>query len=349
MQTAVATANIPHIQQQPKTVSDTAIHYGYCAFKEINLCGSTGQEHFVQPANSPYYKILPAKELIPYTNIEVTEHRPDSSGIGPGMLMNQRVVFQKFPKTAKECVGEMVNSYEEWGYQSLTSLIGYSEDEAFQIFQTIQPFIYRLKDLPYEIERAEERIKADAPYAVCYEGEEFELQPLPAHLREVAEKTRQIMAVSVKTGVTLAETIKDNTNLALITAYSGGGGKRTPDPRDKYVAQELGHEFPKLLDDKNGTPGAASMSADEMELRREELAEKKRENNLRAQELAMKNGATGGMMADPSAATGIGAGINAKPECGDTGGTTLGGAPCKMPATAGGRCAKHPQEEEKAA
>ena len=60
---------VPKIQQQPRTAADTAIHYGYVAFKDINLMGPLGVEVQCQPDHSPNRHILPCRELIPFTNI----------------------------------------------------------------------------------------------------------------------------------------------------------------------------------------------------------------------------------------------------------------------------------------
>lgn len=237
---------IPKIQQQPKQASDTAIHYGYVAFKNINLQGPLGLEYKVQPPNSPYHLELPCRELIPFTNVaysEIDELAAASTSYGPRPLP---MVSKQ--KTARQCVDEMTAAYEDWGFMALSELTGFPEDEAFQVFQTIQPFTYKLKDLLDQVEYgATDRINETAPYRVNYEGESFELQPLSSELKEVARKVQQTIIRSAEVAFAKGEDQREKTVQSMTQYFSTGNGKRRADPLDQYLFDEFGQEIPKLL------------------------------------------------------------------------------------------------------
>lgn len=241
---------VPKITQAPVQASDTAVHYGYVAFHDISLQGPTGIEYRVQPDYSPYFTKIPARELIPFTNINVYEI--DSSRAASHQDNRHR---QKYTppvagrqKTARECVEEMVNCYMQWGFVELTPLRGLTEDVAFHIFQVIQPFAYSLRDIENEISfGAVERIAETDIFTVTYNGETATIEPLPDHLKAIAEEVRAIMASSASVAVDKATTIFENTELSMTKAFAGGEGKRGADPLDKYLAGELGKELPKLV------------------------------------------------------------------------------------------------------
>lgn len=241
---------IPKIQQAPRMASDTAIHYGYVAFKDIHLGGAIGLEHHVQPQESPYYRELPCRELIPFTNIVYMEIDEEAAAAVSYLRGGSPIIPNQ--KTARECAYEMLQSYETWGFEVLSDLTGYDEDEAFHVFQTIQPFTYRLKDLLQELEyNAVERIENTEAYTVEYEGESYQLNPLPKELKEVALRVLPKMIRSADVAVTLGEDTKEKTTQAMTQYFATGTGKRRPDPLDHYVFQELGEELPKLVDNKN--------------------------------------------------------------------------------------------------
>lgn len=237
---------VPRISQQPAMASDSAVHYGYVAFNDINLSGPTGIEHRVQPDNSPYYTKLPSRQLIPFTNLTVTEIDPAAAG-ARNKGRHQPPVIRK-PKSAKECVTEMANCYDDWGFKELTPINGLSEEQAFHIFQVIQPFPYRLKDLDNELSfGALDRIAETETFTVEYDGEKVSLEPLPSELKPIAEKTRSIMASSASVAYDRAMNIFEKTTLSMTKAFAGGDGKAGADPLDRYIAAELGRDLPKLV------------------------------------------------------------------------------------------------------
>lgn len=243
------TREIPKIQQQPKQASETAIHYGYIAFKDVNLQGPLGLEYKVQPPESPYRSMLPCRELLPFTNIsfaEIDEQMAATTAYSGRPLP----IIQK-QKTARECVEELTAAYEEWGFVTLNMLTGFVEDEAFHIFQTIQPFTYKLADILDEVEYAsEDRINATQPYTVQYQGQSFTLQPLSAELKEVARKVREIMVRSIEVAVAKGEDTRERTVQAMTQYFSTGNGKRRADPLDQYIFDQFNQEIPRLIGNK---------------------------------------------------------------------------------------------------
>lgn len=278
---------VPRIEQKPKTASDTAIHYGYCAYKDIGLTGSTGQEYRVQPADSPYYQNLPARELLPFTNIEVTEV-DETAAAAAGYNRTVLPVIRR-QKTANECISEIQTAYEAWGFTVLRPLTGFTADDAFEIFRTIQPFAFRLKDLTDELDLAVNRINETEPFEVTYEGQTVFLQPLREDLRDAAEATRQEMAHAVKTAVELGDEILQNTLQSITNFHAGGAGKRTADPHDRFIFNEFGKEIPRLISaEKQSTAAPSGETAESLEMRRREYEQREREIALRERELELK-------------------------------------------------------------
>lgn len=241
--------DIPRIQQQPRMASNTAIHYGYTAYKDINLAGPYGIEHHVQPQGSPYYSVIPCRQLLPFTN--VTHGVIDDLAAATTSFVRNAVPVVQQQKTARECVEEMEAAYEQWGFVGLHPLTGFSEEEAFHVFQTIQPFAYRLKDLRDEVEfGADERINETQPYMVKYDMESFTLAPLSAELKEVAHEVKALMLRSIDVAMALGEDLRDKTTQAMTQYFATGTGKRRPDPHDVYVFSEFEQELPKLVENK---------------------------------------------------------------------------------------------------
>lgn len=246
----------PKIQQQPRQASSTAIHYGYVAFKDIPLAGPLGMEHIVQPSNSPYRKELPCRELIPFTNVIV--HELDDKAAASTSFVRSVTPIIAQQKDAKQCVVEMTIAYESWGFVGLDALTGYSEEEAFHIFQTIQPFTFKLIDLLDELEYGgSERIDKDESYKVEYDGQSFTLEPLPEHLKEVARQVQAQMLSSAEIAVALGEDAREKTVQAMTQYFSTGSGKRRADPLDTYIFKEFKQELPKLIGKEEKGDGGA--------------------------------------------------------------------------------------------
>lgn len=284
-----AVSAVPRIQQQPDVAHKDAIHYGYCAYKDISLASSNGLDHKVQPPHSPYYRTIPCRSLIPFVSFQINEI--DDAAAGVEAFEHKVLPLVWKPKSARESIDEMVYSYGGWGFVTLTPMTGMDEADAELIFNTIQPFKYKLKDLQNEIDfGAVERIANTEPYTVVYNDATVDLQPLPERLKEKAEEVRNIIAGSVAIAVEEASQIGENTKLSMTSAFSGGAGKRQADPHDRYVFAELGQDIPQLITTNsqpaNVTTTVATDPAD-LELRRMELEIRQQELQLKRIELGL--------------------------------------------------------------
>src|SRR5574343_756436 len=125
---------VPKIQQQPRTASETAIHYGYVAFKDINLMGPIGVEIKCQPDNSLYRHNLPCRELIPFTNISYGTVNEEGAAVASANV-SPTGATKIVQKTAKHCVEDVATAYQDWAFVNLDAITGYSEEDAFKIFQ----------------------------------------------------------------------------------------------------------------------------------------------------------------------------------------------------------------------
>lgn len=263
MQTVTPLSTNTH--QAPRHAASTAAHYGYCAYQKIWLVGETGREHWVQPADTPYQTQLPARQLIPFTNLEypvIDEIRARKEKPQFNPAFDPPVVFDS--KTAGEAAFEIEDAFgDTFGFRVLKPLTGMNEEDAFHIFQTIQPFTYKLKDLLQQIEfDAIDRIDCDAPYTVTYAGLTSDLQPLPAHLKPIAEQVRLLMATAASIATTRALTTKEKTTQQLTAFYATGQGpKQTPDPNDRWAFAEFDEDIPRLVDNR---PAQASSGSDEL-------------------------------------------------------------------------------------
>jgi hypothetical protein len=264
---------VPKIQRDPRTVSDNARHYGYVAYQDIRL----SREQIVQPDNSPYYHVIPCRELIPFTNIEVGEmdEKKYAAKINPPVT--------KRPKSALECAREMENAYADWNFTVLRPLTGFTEDDAFRIFQVVQPFAYKLKDAQIYVGAAEERIERDESYTVSYEGETVELHPLTDEEREVAREVQRLVLASINLAFDRATEKTQKTVTSMTRAFAGGEGKVTPDPLDRKLAPDLGIKLPQLIDVQE----QEKKTADD-DLKREEIELRRKEIELRERELALR-------------------------------------------------------------
>lgn len=264
---------VPQIEKAPVIANKSAIHYGYVAYHDIAL-----GHQLVQPDHSPYYHVIPCRELIPFVSIEVGEI--DEKQVQNPKRKKGVPPVKRVPKTAYECAFEIETSYSDWAFLILHPLTGFSTDRAFRIFQTIQPFHYKLKDIQRELALAETRIDATSPYKVTYEGESVELQPLDKEDKAVARKVLEVISRSADLGVETAIKVHRNTLTSMTKAFAGGDGKIAPDPLDKILAEELGTELPQLV--------AAEKARSEKEAQTDEKALRLREIELKEKELALK-------------------------------------------------------------
>jgi hypothetical protein len=254
----LATTRVPNIQTPVETVNANVIHYGYCAYNDISLLGSTGIEYDVQPGNSPFRTMLPAKELIPFVTMEVGEIDHNAvEKIGNADEGGNIVVRRN--KSARECITEISRAYQKFGFRYLEPLTGVNEEDAFHIFQTIQPFLYKIKDLSYELtDPAINRIAQTSTYTVKYQGASIQIEPLPEHLKGIANKTRAIMSAAGEQAYRDADYIISDTQQKMTMFFSTGLGKRNADPRDRYIFDQMEQEVPQFLATPDRTTPASN-------------------------------------------------------------------------------------------
>lgn len=254
------------------------MHYGYVAYQDIHLGGKR-----VQPEGSPYYHVLPARQLLPFTNIEVGQI--DEKLRESKNRKKYQPPVKIVQKTAFECASEMETSYADWNFQLLKDLTGYAEEDADRIFQVVQPFPYKLKDIQVQLGAATDRIEATEPYTVIYEGQTADLKPLSERERAVAYKVLGQLQSAANIAVEMAVEKFQKTVTSMTRAFAGGDGKVTPDPLDRKLAVELGNKLPQLVDVKQEEVARESESVllkrEEIELRRKEIELKERELALR--------------------------------------------------------------------
>lgn len=276
---------VPQIAN-PESVSDSAIRYGYVAYHDIAL----GNDHQVQPDTSPYHKLIPCRELIPFQDMPVTEI--DTKKYGEGGTFNRQNVspVSQRMKSAKDCAQEIEQSYEMWAFTVLRPINGFDTDRAFRIFQTVQPFPYLLKDIEAALDDAESRIESEVPYQVAYQGEVVDLRPLDEADKAVAKEVLILVKRSASAAVQIATDKMEMTIESMNSRFSGGEGKRVPDPLDKYHAQQLGRSLPTLItaNEQQAYQQPAALQQAPAGLSPEEIALKQRELDQKDRELALE-------------------------------------------------------------
>lgn len=275
---------VPQIDNNPETVSDQETRYGYVAYHDIAL----GSDHKVQPSDSPYHKVLPCRELIPFTNIKVGEINIEKYGEGGTFSKANVAPITVRTKSAAECAREMEQSYQEWAFVVLKPLNGFTAEQAFRIFQVIQPFAYKLGDIEDNLADAPNRIEAIAPYEVSYLGETVEMEPLTPDEQAIAHRILPLIQSSAAQAVKIGNEKVDRTIESMTSRFSGGEGKRTADPHDRYLASEFGQELPKLVTSQTQQAQAAPVQQFVQTESPEALNLKQRELDLRERELIAK-------------------------------------------------------------
>lgn len=231
-------------------VNPLEVRYGWNAFKDIYLFNPDGTPaHFIQPVNSPYHREIKKNQLIPFETFTKPERVSDTGKSDrpnegdPYINLNTQV-------TAHDAATALIPTYGRQGYTIFKSLQGVEQSDALRIFQVILPLDYSLKETRQELDRyAEERIESTLPLDYSnLVGETYIVEPLRTESeRVIARRLLAEMQAGADTAFTYATTILDKTETDMTTALAGGGGKTTPDPRDKYLSEQLGRELPKVV------------------------------------------------------------------------------------------------------
>jgi hypothetical protein len=159
-------------------------------------------------------------------------------------------------QSAGESARTLRDAYEKWVFTLLPELSGLDyETEAFPVFQTIQPFVYKLKDIVAQIEwESEVRIGETTRYTAEYAGQTITLDPLPASLKDIARKTRDRMLISARHAEQLALEQFSKTTQSMTQFFATGNGKAAADPRDRRIFDDLDKALPKLVETGESSP-----------------------------------------------------------------------------------------------
>lgn len=263
----------------------TEVRYGWMPFKSVNLINGDGTiTYYIQPPNSPYHREIPKNQLIPFETFNITKRDPDNSiegtpGMRPLYVMNTTV------KTAFEAATELLTGYSGRGYTVLNSLQGLPQEDAFRIFQVVQPLDYKIGEIVSELSFAEERIEATSPIDLSHKvGEEYIVEPLRNEReREIARRLVSEMLDGATRAETFALSIFGDTEMDLVATASGRKeGKKSPDPLDRYLEEELGRELPNMFR-KEGQGGNLEEKVNFLVEREQTRAMQEENDRLRAE------------------------------------------------------------------
>jgi hypothetical protein len=242
---------VPQSYEAEGVEDPTVVRYGWTPFKEIYLYNADGTpNYFIQPVNSPFHRELPKNQLIAFETFNRTtftpNHSADSTPGRPVALVSSTVTI-----TAHQAATELLPGYASQGYTMLKSLQGLPQQDAFRIFQIVQPFDYLLYQLVGELEfAASERIKSTEP--LVYDGD-YTIQPLRNDGdRAIAERLRLEMFDAADRAFIFGTAIFEETEKQMIARFSGSKeGKSSADPRDRYLAAELNRNIPTITNNDN--------------------------------------------------------------------------------------------------
>lgn len=248
IQNHVITPDAPRTQDG---VNPNAARYGWCPFKDISLVNSDGTfYYYVQPESSPYHRNLPKNQLIPFITFPVTTFVDDYSVSSTPKNPNPKRADIS-TKTALEAVTEILHAHSVWGYTILNSLEGLEQETASRIFAVVQPFSYPLGEIINQLafdamERIESRENLVFPMG------EYEAGYIVDALRNdderiIANKLVGEMLAGAETAIAFANEIFDRTEQSMTTRFAGGKGKTGGDPLDRYLAEELDRDLPRLI------------------------------------------------------------------------------------------------------
>jgi hypothetical protein len=275
----------------------TETRYGWCPYGDINLVNGDGTINlYVQPhqidaggqtVQNPYHRSLPKNQLVPFPTFSLVEQMPSPDqrdARGRALLVDQvRTV------TALDAAAATSERYARWGFTIFNSLQGLEQEQAFRIFQVVQPLNYLLRDLVGELEfGAPQRIDATEPIEFP-EVPGYSVEPLRnENERAIARRLVDEMLVGAGIAVDLATETLNQTETSMVARHSGGQGKTGPDPLDRRLSAELGRALPQLI----GAPKESALEAKVDMLvdhaRTQQLAE---ENARMREELdALRNG-----------------------------------------------------------
>jgi hypothetical protein len=245
----------PEVETIAGVDNPTEVRYGWMPFKAVYLYNGDGTvNYYIQPKNSPYHREIPKNQLIAFETFNISQRVPDLSVDAPGV---HSYTYETRVKTAFEAATELLRGYSGRGYTVLNSLQGLEQETAFRIFQVVQPLDYKLGEIVSELSFAEERIVATEPIDLSHKvGEEYLVEPLRNEPeRAIARRLASEMLDGAQRAETFANTILDETETTLVATASGRKeGKKSPDPLDRYLEEELGKKLPNMYQREGSAP-----------------------------------------------------------------------------------------------
>ena len=246
----------PIVKPQDAAILGTnpnATRYGWTPFKDINLYSAFGTpDHYIQPVHSPFHRIVPKNQLVPfdtfsYTMMEPVTSQGEVTPLGPAGMVQVAMTV-----TAVEAATQLVPTYGGMGYTILNSLEGMAYEDAFRIFQVVQPFSYTLAQLQHELPAADERI--DSLDAMDF-GNGVIVEPLLSDSeRSIARRLRDEMLGGAKTAYNYALEIYSASRDGFTQKRNGAeSGKTTLDALDRYLAETLELPLPSAVEDSSRT------------------------------------------------------------------------------------------------
>ena len=118
-QNTAVTVETPKLTQPTIRANETATHYGYVVFGDVDL--GAVPRIFVQPPTSPYYTKQPARALIPFVNISLPVSNP-AADVNPITLQPTAAPTLMKERTAANCAFPYFHECGLFGGGSLVAL-----------------------------------------------------------------------------------------------------------------------------------------------------------------------------------------------------------------------------------
>lgn len=193
----------------------SAIRYGWCPFKDIDLRGPLGLDTQVG------HVLMERGALIAFTNVEYQEIDPldvnTPNGAAPRMMAHE--------KFARACAEEIEASYSGWGFMLLHPLTGLSLEAAFEIFRVVQPFAYLLTDDKGGLDA---QLQVDALERIAGAGFDSDTE-------QRASGVLQLMQIGARRAYEKAEGLKDELKKEMAAYVGSKQGKYAPDSLDLHA------------------------------------------------------------------------------------------------------------------
>lgn len=216
----------------------SAMHYGWCPYDDIQLMGPTGLEKRVgYNERGEFATVLKRGQLLIFQNVDIRQLSATDNNI-PNGPPPQLVDVVKYAAT---CAGEIQDAYGDWGFMLLMELVGMEPMEAFEIFKTIQPAVYKLATL-------EDELIYDAPQRILEAfGDGGRGGKRTIEFAGIAERTRAEMLIGARRAITKAENLIGELNKDMAAFVGTKQGKSMAFPGDLHALDQLDMQAPARI------------------------------------------------------------------------------------------------------